>query len=211
MDTLLRTIEFMSTRSDTIWRLTQEHFVLVMSALAIAVVVGLVVGLAITYHRPSAALALGICQVLMTIPSIAMLGFLLTFFGIGFQTGLVALTLYSLLPIVRNTYTGIREIPPSILESAEGMGMSEWSRLVRIKIPLALPVVMAGIRTAAVLVVGIGAIASYIGAGGLGELIFHGIARTQPHRILAGATMVAAIAVTADLLLGRLEERMSVK
>lgn len=203
--------EFASTRSEHLISLTFEHIYLVFLAVAIAVIIGVIVGVAITYSHTASVVALMICQILMTIPSIAMLGFLLPIFGIGFTTGVIALILYSLLPIVRNTYTGIREIPDSVLEAARGMGMAEWAVLLRIKVPLALPVIMAGVRTATVMVVGIGAIASYVGAGGLGSLIFHGISRTQPYRILAGAILVSIIAVTADLVLGWAEDRLAIK
>jgi osmoprotectant transport system permease protein len=207
----MNVFEFMITRREALWHLTVEHFYLVFLAVLIAVIIGIIVGIIITYSYTASVVALTICQVLMTVPSMAMLGFLLPFFGIGFRTGMIALILYSLLPIVRNTYTGIREIPNSILESAYGMGMTPWHVLLRIQIPLALPVIMAGIRTATVMVIGIAAIASYIGAGGLGELIFHGISRTQPYRILAGAILISIMAVLADLILGWVEERLMVR
>lgn len=199
---------FIQTRQEMILDLSLEHLWLVLLAGLIAIVIGLVVGITITYVPKAANFVLGICQVLMVIPSFAMLGFLLPFFGIGFTTGVIALILYTLLPVTRNTYIGIREIPPSVIEAAKGMGMAEPAILFRIKIPLALPVVMAGFRTAMVMVVGIAAIAAYIGAGGLGELIFHGISRSQPDRIITGAIFVSIIAVALDLILGRIEDRL---
>lgn len=200
--------DFISTRWEMIFELSLEHLWLVLMAGAIAIIIGVIFGVAITYNQQAAAVVLGICQVLMVIPSFAMLGFLIPFFGIGFTTGVVALILYTLLPVTRNTYTGIREIPPSVLESAKGMGMSESAILIKIKIPLALPVIMAGFRTAMVMVVGIAAIAAYIGAGGLGEFIFHGISRTQPNRIITGAIFVSIIALMLDLILGKIEDRL---
>ena len=170
-------------------------------------------GIIISYYAGLAATVLTICQIIMTIPSMAMLGFMLPVFGIGFTTGVIALILYCLLPIVRNTYTGIKEISPAIIESARGMGMTEWRILTRIKIPLARPVIMAGIRTATVMVVGIGAIASYMGAGGWGSLIFNGISRlgspaSQP-MILVGAIGVSIIALAFDFILYWGEKRFA--
>lgn len=204
----MRLLDFISQRQDMILELTLEHLWLVLLAGMIAIVTGVFLGVAITYNRQAATLVLGVCQVLMVIPSFAMLGFLLPLFGIGFKTGVAALILYSLLPVTRNTYTGIREIPAPVLEAAKGMGMSERAILLKIKVPLALPVIMAGFRTAMVMVVGIAAIAAYINAGGLGEMIFHGISRTQPMRILTGAIFISLIALLFDLVLGRLEDRL---
>ena len=207
----MRLLDFINNRWDMIFELTLEHLWLVLLAGVIAIIIGVIFGVAITYNQQAAAIVLGICQVLMVIPSFAMLGFLLPFFGIGFTTGVVALVLYTLLPVTRNTYTGIREIPDSVLESARGMGMSEAAILLKIKIPLAMPVIMAGFRTAMVMVVGIAAIAAYIGAGGLGEFIFHGISRTQPMRIITGAIFVSVIALLLDFVLGRIEEKLLVR
>jgi osmoprotectant transport system permease protein len=168
-----------------------------------------VVGILISYYTGAAMTVLAVCQILMTIPSMAMLGFMVPLFGIGFTTGVVALILYSLLPIVRNTYTGIKEISPAVVESAVGMGMTEWRILTRIKIPLARPVIMAGIRTATVMITGIAAIAAYVGAGGLGELIFQGISRTQEPMIIVGALGVSIIALSFDFILSWGERRFA--
>ena len=184
---LSRSLRYLSRRSDLIWELLLEHIWLIVVSVLIAVVISVVIGVIISYKTGPAIVVLTICQILMTIPSMAMLAFMVPVFGIGFTTGVVALILYSLLPIVRNTYTGIKEISPAIVESAVGMGMTEWRVLTRIKIPLARPVIMAGIRTATVMIVGIGAIAAYVGAGGLGELIFQGISRSNEPMIIVGA------------------------
>ncbi len=202
---------FFVDRSETILDLGVEHAFLVLASVIIAVLLGVLAGIAITYYRPAAQIVLYICQVMMTVPSLATFGLLLPIFGIGFKTGVVALVLYSLLPIVRNTYTGIREIDDSVLQAAKGMGMGGWTVLLKVKLPLALPVIMAGIRTATVMVVGIGAIASYIGAGGLGELIFRGISRYNKDMILAGAVVVSLMALIADYLLRVAENRYNTK
>jgi osmoprotectant transport system permease protein len=173
------------------------------------VVVSVIVGVLISYYSGAAVTVLTVCQILMTIPSMAMLGFMVPLFGIGFTTGVVALILYSLLPIVRNTYTGIKEISPAVVESAIGMGMSEWKILTKIKLPLARPVIMAGVRTATVMVTGIAAIAAYVGAGGLGELIFQGISRSNEPMIIVGALGVSIIALAFDFMLSWGEQRLA--
>ncbi len=203
-----RTITYLSRRGDLVWELLLEHLWLILVSLLIAVFVSVVVGVIISYKTGLAITVLTICQILMTIPSMAMLAFMVPLFGIGFTTGVVALVLYSLLPIVRNTYTGIKEISPAIVESAVGMGMTEWRVLTRIKIPLARPVIMAGIRTATVMIVGIGAIAAYVGAGGLGELIFQGISRSHEPMIIVGALGVSIIALAFDFILSWGERKL---
>ncbi len=198
---LSRTLAYLDRRSELVWGLFLEHLWLVLLSVAIAIVVSIIIGILISYYTGAAGLVLSVCQILMTIPSIAMLGFLVPLFGIGFRTGMIALILYSLLPIVRNTYTGIKELSPAIVESAVAMGMTEWRILSKVKIPLAMPVIMAGIRTATVMVVGIGAIAAYVGAGGLGSLIFQGISRQSEPMIIAGALGVSVIALVFDFVL----------
>jgi len=205
------TIDYISRRSDLILELMLEHLWLVILTLIIAVAISVTVGIIISYYESIAQTVLGICQILMVIPSMAMLAFMVPLFGIGFTTGVVALVLYSLLPIVRNTYTGIRELDPAIVEAAKGMGMTERRVLFKIKIPLARPVIMAGVRTAAVMMIGIAAIAAYVGAGGLGELIFSGISRGHQPMIIAGAIGVSIIAIAFDYLLYYGEKRFSVE
>jgi osmoprotectant transport system permease protein len=204
-----RVIIYLQRRGDMVWELVIEHFWLVSISIGIAVVISIIVGVLISYKSGLAMTVLTVCQILMTIPSMAMLGFMVPLFGIGFTTGVIALILYSLLPIVRNTYTGIKEISPAIVESAVGMGMTEWRVLTKIKIPLARPVIMAGIRTATVMIVGIAAIAAYVGAGGLGELIFQGISRSNEPMIIVGALGVSIIALAFDFILSWGERRLA--
>ncbi|MCG0278090.1 MAG: ABC transporter permease [Thermanaeromonas sp.] len=195
------------SRWQSILESTWEHILIVAVAVCVAVVLGVGLGVMITYWRSLAGPVLYFCQVVMTIPSLAMLGLLLPVFGIGYKTGVATLILYSLLPIVRNTYAGIEGIEPAIIEAAKGMGMREITILRRIKLPLAWPVILAGIRTAVVMIVGIAAIASYIGAGGLGEFIFRGISQWNLQLVLVGAVCVSILAVLADGLLKRVEGR----
>ncbi len=204
-----KVIVYLQRRGDLVWELIIEHFWLVAISIGIAIVISIIIGVTISYKTGLAMTVLTVCQILMTIPSMAMLGFMVPLFGIGFTTGVIALILYSLLPIVRNTYTGIKEISPAIVESAVGMGMTEWRVLTKIKIPLARPVIMAGIRTATVMIVGIAAIAAYVGAGGLGELIFQGISRSNESMIIVGALGVSIIALAFDFILSWGERRLA--
>ncbi|KUO53161.1 MAG: choline ABC transporter permease [Desulfitibacter sp. BRH_c19] len=200
--------DYMIRRQDAIIELVIDHAGLVFLAVLVAIVLGITLGLFCSYNEKLANVILPFTQIMMTVPSIALMALLLPILGIGFRNALVALIVYSLLPIVRNTYVGIKNIEPDILEAAKGMGMTEISILSRIKVPMSLPVIIAGIRTAVVMVVGIGAIASYIGARGLGELIFRGISRTNPQMIITGAILIAILAIVADYGLGWLEKRM---
>ena len=202
--------ELAIARSDKVLELAGEHVMIVLVAVAAAIALGVAFGIIITYYRAAAGPVLYLCQVVMTVPSLALLGLLLPLFGIGFKTGVVALILYALLPIVRNTYTGVREIDPAIIEAARGMGMREATILRRIKLPLARGVIMAGVRTAVVMTVGIAAIASFVGAGGLGEFIFRGISQWNLGLVLLGAVCVSVLAIAADLLLKWVEDRFTV-
>jgi osmoprotectant transport system permease protein len=200
---------YLDRRGGMVWDLLLEHLWLVFVSISIAIIVSVFIGVLISYYPKSAEVVLAICQVLMTVPSIAILGIMVPFFGIGFTTGALALIIYSLLPIVRNTYTGIKEISPTIIESATAMGMTEKRILFKIKIPLAMPVIMAGIRTAAVMIVGIAAVTAYVGSGGLGELIFQGISRSSKEMILVGAIGVSIIALAFDYILSRGEQSLA--
>jgi osmoprotectant transport system permease protein len=165
-------------------------------------------------HRPALrTLALSVASILQTIPSLALFGFLIPIpfiGGIGRRTAIVALVLYALLPILRNTYVGLTGIDPAILEAAEAMGMTNAQILWRVRFPLALTVILAGIRTATVITIGVATIAAAIGAGGLGTFIFRGVAMVSDAVILAGAIPAALLAIFADLLLGLLERRLRV-
>ncbi|WP_339243527.1 ABC transporter permease [Paenibacillus sp. FSL F4-0243] len=181
------------------------HMQLVLLSMLFAIIVGIALGILITRVKPLKGITLGAAGILQTIPSLAMLGFMIPLFGIGMKTAVVALFLYSLLPIIRNTYTGITDVDPSIVEAARGMGMKSWQILFRVQLPLALSVIMAGIRTAAVINVGTATLAAFIGAGGLGEFIFLGIQRNIEALTLLGAIPAAILALVLDYLLGLLE------
>lgn len=192
---------------------TLSHLFLVSVAIVFAILIGVPVG-ALIVHRPTLRhLALTTAGILQTIPSLALFGFLIPIpllGGIGRRTAIVALVLYALLPILRNTYVGLTGIDPAILEAAEAMGMTGRQILWRVRAPLSLPVVLAGIRTATVITIGVATIAAAIGAGGLGTFIFRGVAMVNDTVILAGAVPAAFLAIVADLLLGWLERRLKV-
>lgn len=192
---------------------TLEHMTLVVIAMAIAIAIGVPLGMLIVRRPALRALSLTAANIFQTIPSLALFGFLIPIpflGGIGKRTAVVALVLYALLPILRNTYVGLTGIDPSVLESAEAMGMTPSQILLRVRLPLALAVILAGIRTSTVLTIGVATIAAAIGAGGLGAFIFRGVAMVSDAVILAGAVPAAALALVADALLGLLERRLRV-
>ena len=205
--------QFMAGHRAEILSATREHVLLVLISLAIAVAIGVPLGLVIVRHPRLRAISLAVASILQTIPSLALFGFLipLPFLGgIGAHTAIVALVLYALLPILRNTFVGLTSIDQAILEAAEGMGMTQQQILFRVRLPLASSFIMAGIRTATVITIGIATIAAAIGAGGLGTFIFRGVAMVSDAVILAGAIPAAILALVADFLLGLLERRLRV-
>jgi len=205
--------EFFATHRSEIFSATLDHLALVVIAMIIAILISIPLGMYIV-HRPTLrAIALGVANIFQTIPSLALFGFLIPIpfiGGIGKRTAIVALVLYALLPILRNTYVGLTGIDPAVLEAAEAMGMTPAQILLRVRFPLALAVILAGIRTATILTIGIATIAAAIGAGGLGTFIFRGVALVSDSLILAGAIPAALLALLADFLLGLLERRLKV-
>lgn len=190
---------------------TGEHLLLVGIAIAVAIVISLPLGILITRHKALRQPILALANIFQTIPSLAMFGLLIPLVGIGAVPAIVALTLYSFLPIIRNTYTGIMSVDPAVREVGRGMGMTDWQLLTQVELPLAAGVILAGVRVATVIAVGIGTIAAAIGAGGLGTFIFRGIAVVNNDLILAGAVPAAAIALLADYAIGWLEKHFTVK
>ncbi|MBS3026878.1 MAG: ABC transporter permease subunit [Dolichospermum sp. DET50] len=189
-----------------------EHLILVIISLAIAISIGLPVGIFITRQPKLASPILGLANAIQTIPSLAIFGFLISvpfLGGIGKTPAIFALTLYALLPIIRNTYIGINSINPAIKEAGIGMGMTDQQLLLQVEIPLALPVILAGVRVATVISVGIATIAAAVGGGGLGVFIFRGISTVNNELILAGAVPAAVIALSADFGLGLLEKHLT--
>ena len=187
---------------------TLDHMALVVIAMAIAILIAVPLGMLIVQRPALRAVSIGIANIFQTIPSLALFGFLIPIpliGGIGKRTAIVALVLYALLPILRNTYVGLSTIDPAVLEAAEAMGMTPAQILYRVRLPLALAVILAGIRTATIITIGIATIAAAIGAGGLGTFIFRGVALVSDSLILAGAIPAALLALVADFLVGLLE------
>lgn len=193
---------------------TVEHIQLVGLAIILSILIGVPLGVYLTTNEDLANTILQAASVIMTIPSIALFGMMIPILsiighGIGFLPALIALVLYSQLPIIRNTYTGIKDIDPNIRDAAKGIGMTTLQRLLRVEIPNAMPLIMAGVRTATVLNIGIGAIAAYIGAGGLGSLINQGISRSNGTMVLVGAVVVSLLALIVDFLLKYIQKKLT--
>ncbi|WP_035711929.1 ABC transporter permease [Salibacterium aidingense] len=201
---------------DEVLSLTFEHIQLVGTAIIIAVLIGVPLGIYLTTNEALADTVLQITSIIMTIPSIALFGIMIPVLsiinqGIGFLPAVIALILYSQLPIVRNTYVAIKNIDPNIRDAAKGIGMTTYQRLLRVEIPNGLPLIMAGVRTATVLNIGIGAIAAFIGSGGLGVLIDQGISRNNNNLVLAGAVSVSILAIIADFILRAIQNKITPK
>jgi len=197
--------EVLSVRKGQLLASLLEHIQISFIALFFAVVIAIPLGIYLTNKKKIAESIIGISAVLQTIPSLALLGLLIPLFGIGKVPAIFALVVYALLPILRNTFTGINEVDPSLKEAAMAMGMNTRKRLVKVELPLAMPVIMAGIRTAMVLIVGTATLAALIGAGGLGDIILLGIDRNNTALIILGAVPAAILALVFDFLLKKLE------
>lgn len=182
-----------------------QHLGLTFLSLLLAVIIGLPLGIFIARKQKISSSVLGIAGVLQTIPSIALLGFMIPVLGIGAAPAIAALLIYALLPIIRNTYTGIRGVDPAVIEAAKAMGMNKKQLLLKVELPLAMPVIIAGIRTAAVINVGVATLASFVAAGGLGEFIFGGISLNNTNMILAGAIPAALLAIILDQIIALLQ------
>lgn len=201
--------QFVYERRDDIVASLIRHIWLTGISVGIATVIGVALGILIIRFRRLAAPTLGAAGIVQTIPGIALLGLMIPLFGIGVLPALVALSVYAVLPIVRNTYTGIAGVDPTLIEAGIGMGMTNRQLLTLVQLPLALPVMMAGIRTATVISVGVATLASPIGAGGLGDQIFQGIHMVDNNMIFAGAIPAALLALTLDAMLGLVERRLT--
>lgn len=198
-------INIFNNRSGELWSSIGEHIQISFIALLFAVLISVPLAVYLTRHKKAAEVIIGVASVIQTIPSLALLGILIPLLGIGKFPAIVALVAYALLPILRNTYTGIVEINPSLIEAAHAMGMNPRKRLTKVEIPLALPIIMAGIRTAMVLIVGTTTLAALIGGGGLGDLILLGIDRNNTNLILLGAIPAALLALLFDYLLKKFQ------
>jgi osmoprotectant transport system permease protein len=183
----------------------EEHIFLVLIAMTFATVIAVPLGILLTNYRKFAEPVIGVTAIAQTIPSLALLGFMLPLVGIGKTNAIIALTIYALLPILRNTYTGILEVDSAIIEAGRGMGMTRWQILYKVELPLALPFIMAGIRTSTVTTIGVATLATFVGAGGLGDIIYRGITMQNSQLILVGAIPAALFAVVTDFILKKFE------
>ncbi len=209
-------IQYALDNIDLLFTRTVEHISLVGVAVGIATLTGVPIGIAITKNEQAARWVLYVASIIVTIPSIALFGIMipvLSIFGhgIGYVPAVIAVLLYSQLPIIRNTYTAINNVNPALREAARGIGMSPNQRLRLVEIPLAVPVIMAGVRTAVVLNIGVMAIAAYIGAGGLGTFISRGISQSDPRQLIVGAIAVSLLAIIVDYGLLFVQKRLTPK
>jgi osmoprotectant transport system permease protein len=205
-------LQFFRENQAQVLELTLEHLGMVGISMLIAVLIGIPLGILISRHPAWNRPVIGGANIIQTIPSLALFGMLLPVPWIGARAerlSILALTLYALLPLIRNTYAGIKGVDPAVVEAGRGMGMTDRQVLWQLEIPLALGVILAGVRVATVISVGLATIAAAVGAGGLGEFIFRGLASVNNQLILAGAIPAAALALLADTLLGWLERRLS--
>jgi len=208
----MNVFQFILQNRSEVFELTLEHLWMVAISTLLAVLVGIPLGILITRWPALNKPVLGGANIIQTIPSLALFGFLLPVPWIGARAdrlAILALTLYALLPLIRNTYAGIKGVDPSVVEAGRGMGMTDRQLLFQVELPLAIGVIIAGIRVATVISVGLATIAATIGAGGLGEYIYRGIGMVNNQLILAGAIPAAALALLADVTLGWVERRLS--
>ena len=205
MELLKEILQIYMERREWFLELFGQHFKIAGIAIALAGIMGLLLGIFIAEKEFMAPVILTLANIFYTIPSISLLGILIPFTGIGDKTAIIALTLYGLMPMIRNTYTGICGVSQEIIQAARGMGSTDIQILWRIKLPLALGVILAGVRNMVVMTLSVTAIAAFIGAGGLGVAIYRGITIYNPALTFAGSVLIALLALIADLLLGILE------
>ncbi|WP_321942633.1 ABC transporter permease [Paraburkholderia tropica] len=212
----MNVFDYLASSWPDLLQLTLQHIWLVGIAVGCAIIAGVPLGVLVSRHEWLAGPLLGIATIVLTLPSIALFGLMIPFFsrfgqGIGEVPAITAVFLYSLLPIMRNTYLALRNVDPGIKEAGTGIGMTSWQRLRLVDLPLAVPVILAGVRTAVVMNIGVMTIAAVIGAGGLGTLILRAIGQSSMMKLLVGAVLVSIVAIVADLLLQALQRALTPK
>jgi osmoprotectant transport system permease protein len=210
----METVDYILANWPLIASRTGEHISIVGVAVGLAILTGVPIGIAITQNRRAAASVLYAASIVITIPSIALFGMMIPILsligqGIGYLPAVIAVLLYSQLPIIRNTYTAITNVDPALREAARGMGLTRLQRLREVELPIAVPVIMSGVRVAVVMNIGVTAIAAYIGAGGLGAFISRGISQTDPRQLVTGALAVSVLAVVSDFALLALQRLLT--
>lgn len=196
-------------RREEVLKLFIEHMEMTSTAVLVSLIIGVVIGIEITKNKTAASIVIGVANLMQSIPSIGLLAFMVPLVGIGQKPAIIMIVIYALLPIIKNTYTGITGIDPKLLEAARGIGLSKWRRLLQVKLPLALPFIMAGIRISAVTAVGTVTIAAFAGAGGLGWMINLGLNANDSNLVLLGAIPACLLALLLDLLLGKVEKSIT--
>jgi len=211
MEVILNVINFILNNSSRILEYTINHFSLVFTVLGFSLVLWITVGLLISKYDRYAGSVIGLANIIFVIPSISLFGIFVTIpqLGLGRKSAALALILYAMMPLVRNVYRGVKSVDQSVLESGRGMGMSDTEILFQIQIPMAWPVVFAGIRVTAVMITGMATVATFIGERNLGRLIHHGITRGNEDIIIAGAVVVSLIALMLDFILGKVEKKLT--
>ncbi|MGE6376879.1 ABC transporter permease [Peribacillus muralis] len=205
METLL---DFLQTNWQELFFKAWEHLYISLIAVFLGIIVAVPLGILLTRMKRSASFIIGIANIMQTLPSLAVLAFFIPFLGVGKTPAIIALFFYSVLPILRNTYTGIKGVNENLLESGRGIGMTSWERIRLVEFPLALSVIMAGIRTASVYLIGWATLASFIGGGGLGDYIFIGLNLYQTEYIIAGAVPVIIMAILVDFAFSIIERKV---
>ncbi|ASV69510.1 ABC transporter permease [Cytobacillus sp. FSL W7-1323] len=204
-------IDFLNNNGSDLLIKTWEHLYISVIAAALGVIVAVPLGILLTRFDKAASPVMAVLGMIQTIPSFAILAFFIPILGIGKIPAIIALFFYSVLPILRNTYTGVKDVNKSLLEAGRGMGMTGWERIRYVELPLSIPVIMAGIRVSTVYLIGWATLAAFIGAGGLGDFIFSGLNLYQTEFIIAGAIPVTILALIVDLILGKLEFKVTPK
>lgn len=202
-------ISFLNEYGSDLLLKTWEQLYISLISLGLGIIVAVPLGLVLTRFPRTAKVTISICSMLQTVPSLALLALMIPIFGIGKFPAIVALFIYSLLPILRNTCIGIEGVDPTLIDSAKGMGMTSWQIMIKVSLPQALPVIMAGIRLSAVYLIAWATLASYIGAGGLGDFIFNGLNLYHPELIIGGTIPVSLLALLTDFLLSHLEKKLT--
>ena len=202
-------LDYLRANIDTIASATLRHVYITVTAVIISIVTGVSIGMLIAKHKRLASIIIGIAGIIYTIPSLALLGILVSFVGFGIKPTIIALVLYSQLMIIRNTYVGINSVDPAIVEASIGMGMTRFQLLRMVELPLALPIIMAGVKNIAVMTIGIAAIAALIGAGGLGGLIYKGIFRVDYKLILSGVIVMSLLSIASEFLLSKVGDHFT--
>lgn len=199
-------IDLLQSRWDFFLGLLVEHIQISLLSIIIAMAIGLVIGILISEYQRSSKMVIGIVNFIYTIPSISLLGFLIPLSGVGNTTAIIALSVYALLPMVRNTHTGLTNVSPQLVEAATGMGSTKMQVLLKVKLPLAMPIIISGIRNMTVMTIALAGIASFIGAGGLGVAIYRGITTNNKAMTLVGSLLIAVLAIVMDFLIGQVEK-----